>query len=405
MKQKPAILQVIPDLDAGGAELSTLEIVDALHSIGVPALVATEGGRMAPEVERLGGDLFLMPAASKNPYQMIRNKQLLQRWIAERNVMLVHARSRAPAWSSLWAARKTGTPFVTTYHGAYGEAEPFKRLYNSVMARGDMVIANSKFTADLVRTRHQTPEERLRIIYRGVDIEKFSKSAIPNERREGLLAAWGVPKGRKIILLPARLTRWKGQGVVIAAMKTMIEKGRDCGAITIIAGDHQGRHEYVDELKRQISSSGLEERVLLVGHCTDMAAAYSLAHVTIIASIEPEAFGRTSAEAQAMGCPVIATNIGAPSETVRAKPVVPDSEMTGWLVPPDEPEALANALSQALAMDEGKYRQLAQAAVANVATHFSDRLMKSRTLAVYDNLLGTDYASQYKQVNRERSVV
>jgi glycosyltransferase involved in cell wall biosynthesis len=398
LKQQPAILQIIPHLETGGAELSTLEIVDALSKIGVCALVATQGGRMAGDIERLGGEIIPMSAATKNPLKMFRNKQLLQTLIVERGVVLMHARSRAPAWSAMLASVKTDIPFVTTYHGAYGELEPFKKLYNSVMARGDRVIANSVFTADHIRARHGTSDNRLRVIYRGVHLEQFSASAVSNERREALRKQWDVPKGHKIILHAARLTRLKGHAIVIAAMKKLIEQGQDKDAIIVFAGDHRGRRAYVEELRQQIASAGLNKRIRLVGHCSDMAAAFALATVSILASTEPETFGRTSAEAQAMGCPVIATNIGAPPETVRAKPFVEESEITGWLVPPADPEAMATALGKVLAMNEQGFRELAIRARDNVTSNFSDELMKVRTLEVYDELLGTGFAARY--VNR-----
>ena len=398
-KQKPVILQVVPHLETGGAELSTLEMVDALSKAGGQALVVSEGGRMAGDVERLGGELVHMSVATKNPVQMFRNKQLLEQLIIERNVLLLHARSRAPAWSSLLASAHIKIPFVTTYHGAYGEMEPFKRFYNSVMARGDVVIANSQFTADLVRERHHTEGERLRVIYRGVNLERFSRDAISVGRLEALRSKWGLEPDIPVILHPARLTRWKGQGVVIRAMAKLIKQGKDHKAVVILAGDHQGREDYVRELKEQIAELQLEERVKLIGHCADMAAAYALADVTIIASIEPEAFGRTSAEAQAMGCPVIATNIGAPPETVRAMPFVLKNEMTGWLVPPQQPESLAHSLAEFFSMDEDSHKKISKNAIRNVAEYFSDDLMKIQTLAIYDELLGTGFATRYGEVS------
>ncbi len=398
MKRIPVILQIIPHLDAGGAELSTLEIVEALVRVGARALVATQGGRLAGEVERLGGTIIPMEAATKNPLMMYRNKQLLESLLEEYKVDVLHARSRAPAWSSLLASMVIKVPFVTTYHGAYGEMEPFKRLYNSVMARGDLVIANSKFTADLVRRRHGTDEKRLRIVYRGVDLKKFSQEAVSRDRMQGLREKWGISRDKKIILHPARLTRWKGQGNVIEAMGKLLERGAGENAIAVLAGDHQGRDDYRLELQNQIAKRGLQDRVRLVGHCSDMAAAYALAHVTIIASTAPEAFGRTSAEAQALGGPVIATNIGAPPETVLARPFVPRQQITGWLVPPEEPGALASALASALAMERLEYEQLAKRARQNVEENFSDRNMKIRTLAIYDELLQTDLSARYREL-------
>ena len=395
LKQNPVILQVIPQLATGGAELSTLEMVDAICSVGGEALVVTEGGRMEDRLKALGGEIVTMSVATKNPLQIFRNKQELEGLIVKRNVALVHARSRAPAWSSLLASTKINIPFVTTYHGAYGEMEPFKRLYNSVMARGDIVIANSRFTADLVQARHGTPDERLRVIYRGVDVKRFSRQKVSDERVQALRKQWGIAEDRLIILHPARLTRWKGQGVVIRAMKELAGLSAAKKAVLVLAGDHQGREDYLRELEQLIEDLNLGDRVALVGHCADMAAAYALAHVTIIASTEPEAFGRTSAEAQAMGCPVIATNIGAPPETVRATPFVLPQDMTGWLVRPEEPKELATALKASLALSESDYKNISKNATLNVREYFSDDLMKVQTLEVYDELLGTNLAAGF----------
>ena len=374
-----------------------MEIVEALVTVGVPALVATQGGRMTSEIERLGGEIITMSAATKNPLEIFRNKQRLEQLISERNVSLLHARSRAPAWSSLLASARIDIPFVTTYHGAYGELAPFKRLYNSVMARGDIVIANSKFTADLVRARHQTQDSRLRIIYRGVALERFSQSTVTDAKLEQLRAKWDVPEEQKIIFHPARLTRLKGHGVLIDGIKELFLRTGKQNLVVIFAGNFEGRRAYVDELGQKIASLGLRDHIKFVGHCSDMASAYSLAHVTIIASTEPETFGRTSAESQAMGCPVIATNIGAPPETVRATPNVPQSEVTGWLVPPADPVALSNALEEVLTMSTDHYQQLTSRAIDNIRQSFSDKLMKAQTLAVYDELLGTDLASRYER--------
>ena len=329
----PTILQIIPNLDTGGAELSTVEIASAIVAAGGRALVATGGGKLAQRITEAGGEIIAFPAASKNPLQMMANARALAKLIEHHAIDLVHARSRAPAWSALWAARWTKRPFITTYHGAYNERGPLKRAYNSVMAKGDIVIANSAYTAGLIRSRYGTPETRIRVIHRGVDPSVYDPDAISQDRLMNLRRTWAVDPTDRIVLLPARLTRWKGQGVLIEAMKrlTSIPGPR---VVAILAGGDQGRSDYTRELTGLITDLGLTDNVRLVGHVDDMAAAFALADVSVIASIEPEAFGRTSIEAQMMGCPVIATNIGAPPETVLAPPRVVPSERTGWLIPP-----------------------------------------------------------------------
>lgn len=390
---KPTILQIIPNLDTGGAELSTLEIVSALAAAGARALVATEGGRLEADVPLRGGELVRFPAATKSPLRMLHNAVALGRIIREQGIGLVHARSRAPAWSALIAARRAGVPFVTTYHGAYAERGAAKRLYNSVMARGDRVIANSGYTAKLIRDRYGTPDERLRIIHRGVDLGTFDPARIGAERRRVLSAAWGIGPGQRVILQAARLTSWKGQRVLIEAAAVLAKAGRLGDAVVVLAGDDQGRTGYTAELRQRADELGLGDRVRMPGHVPDIAAALAVAHVAVVASTEPEAFGRAAAEAQAMGCPVIATNIGAPAETViGAGPDGPGEAATGWLVPPGEPEALAAALGAALEMAPDVRLALGARARRHVAARFTVEAMQHATLSVYDELLGTRLA-------------
>lgn len=390
---RPTILQIIPRLDTGGAELTTIEITEAVVRAGGRMLVATEGGRLAGEIERHGGTLITLAAGTKNPARIVANAGRLARIIREERVSLIHARSRAPAWSAFLAARRTAIPFVTTYHGAYGEKDPAKRLYNSVMARGDIVIANSGFTADLVAGRYGTPRERIRVIYRGVEGATFDPAAIGQERKARLRAAWGIPEGAKVVLQAARLTGWKGQAVVIAAASRLASEGHLDDTFVVLAGDDQGRTGYRSELERQVAAAGLIGKVLLPGHCDDMPAAFSIARVAVVASTEPEAFGRAATEAQVMGCPVIATNIGAPPETVRAQPAVAAGEDTGWLVPPGDAAALARCLSEALSAGESARLAMGERARSHVLARFSLEGLKRQTLAAYDELLGTRLAA------------
>ena len=328
---RPTILQIIPALDTGGAELSTVEMAAAIVASGGRALVATQGGRLSVRVIEAGGEIIPFAAATKNPARMMSNARALAALVRREHVDLIHARSRAPAWSALAAARATKRPFITTYHGAYAERGPLKRAYNSVMARGDVVIANSNYTAGLIKTRYGTPAVRIRVIHRGVDPAVFDPAVIKAERLETLRANWRIEPQQRVMLHAARLTRWKGQGVVIDALK-LLKSVSDW--VCVFAGDDQGRAEYSNELRDQIAGAGLEQRVRFVGHVDDMPAAFAAATASLIASTEPEAFGRTAIEAQMMGCPVIATNIGAPPETVLSVPAVPATQRTGWLVAP-----------------------------------------------------------------------
>jgi glycosyltransferase involved in cell wall biosynthesis len=387
---RPTILQIVPHLDTGGAELSAVEIAAAVVRAGGRALVLAEpGGRLAVRITDAGGEVMAFPAAAKSPLRLALNAAAIARLIGEERVDLVHARSRAPAWSAR-------VPFVTTYHGAYGERNAAKRLYNSVMARGDIVIANSRYTADLIAQRYGTDRGRMEVIHRGIDAAVFSPDRVGPERVAALRETWGVSRGEQVILQAARLTAWKGQSVLIDAAGRLAADGRLDNAVVVLAGDAQGRDAYTQALKARVAEAGLEGRVRLVGHVEDIAAACLAAQVTVVASTEPEAFGRAAIEAQAMGSPVIATAIGAPPETVLAEPAVPRDAITGWLVPPGDAGALAERLAQALRLPAPERAALANRARAHVLAQFTVEAMQRRTLAVYDRLLATVLERRFK---------
>ena len=377
------ILQIIPRLDTGGAERTTVDIAEALVNAGARALVATESGRLIPELQAKGGIWIPFPAATKNPFGILANVSRLEKIIHQEAVDLLHARSRAPAWTSLLAARRTKTPFVTTYHGSYSGSSAVKVLYNSVMARGDGVIANSHYTADLIRKMHPFASNMIQIIHRGTDMRQFSNAAVDPSRVQALRHAWNVPRDKRIILLAARLTGWKGQKYLIEATALLRERGID-DVVTILAGDAQGRTHYVSELEALIAERGLTGHVHLVGHCSDMPAAFLAASAVAVPSTEPEAFGRSAVEAQAMGTPVVVTELGAVPETVL---VTPPSERTGWRVPPANAHALADALHEALTLGATARESLADRARHHVETQFSLESMTQDTLGVYHRLL------------------
>ena len=394
--KRPTILQIIPELDTGGAELSAIEITDAIVRAGGRALVLSEGGRLAPRIAASGGEFVPFPAATKNPVRLLWNAHVIRRMIAGEGVDLVHARSRAPAWSALIAARRAGKPFVTTYHGAYNEKTRLKKVYNEVMSKGDVVIANSGYTKRLIEQRYGTPSEKIRVIYRGVDGDKFDPAAISTERKAALLSRWGAGPDARIVLQPARLTNWKGQSVVIEAARLLEKDGRLGDCLIVLAGDDQGRDDYRRRLESEIKAAGLERKVILPGHVDDIPAALAISHLAVVASIEPEAFGRVATEAQVMGCPVIATDIGAPPETVAAPPKVSREEATGWLVPPGDAARLAAAMAEALSLGPDALAALQSRARSRVLTHFSLESMRLDTLDVYDKLLGTGLKAAYR---------
>ncbi|MEX0744588.1 MAG: glycosyltransferase family 4 protein [Phycisphaeraceae bacterium] len=390
------ILQVVPRLETGGSEQAAVEITEALARAGASALVATEGGRMATAVIRAGGKIVPLPVASKNPLTILANARRLARLIEEREVDLVHARSRAPAWSALLAARRTGRPFVTTYHGAYTDMGPIKALYNGVMGRGDRVIANSLFTADLIATRQHVARERIRIIYRGIDTAIFDPLVVPPGPVARLREGWGVAPETKVVLHAARLTGLKGQRQTIEAVARLDREGAFENAVAIFAGDAPGKEAYRQELIRRIAQRGLEGKVKLVGHCQDMAVAFLAAHVALVPSLVPETFGRTSIEAQAMGCPVIIYDLGALPETIVAAESG-DPEFTGWLAPHGDVEELAARIRRALALTQAERTAIGVRGNAHVHALFELAQMQVKTLAVYDELLGTHLAEAFER--------
>ena len=392
------ILQVVPRLDAGGSELATIEIAQALSRAGASALVATEGGRMAEEVGKADGEILTLPVASKSPFTILANIGRLTKLIRDRKVDLVHARSRAPAWSALLAARRTGKPFVTTYHGAYGGVGPFKAFYNSVMARGDRVIANSRYTASVIEARDARAKVRIRVIYRGVDRNVFCPSAVNAQAIDALRSAWGVPPGTKIVLHAARLTRIKGQRDLIAAAALANAEGALRDAVVILAGDAPGRDAYREELLRLIARHGLGCKVRLAGHCREMPVAYLASQVAVTTSTVPETFGRTSIEAQSMGCPVIVPDLGALPETILAHGQG-QAGFTGWLFPPRDIASLASHIGRALALSTAERAAIGARAQEHVAANFTLAQMQEATLAVYDELLGSDLAQRFKDAS------
>ena len=372
----PTVLQLLPSLETGGVERGTVEIAEALADAGWTPLVASSGGRMVHEVERAGATHLLFPADNKNPVVMWKNIARLEQVIATHDVDILHVRSRAPAWSALVAARRAGIPLVTTFHGNYAASAPFKRLYNSVMTRGDRVIAISDFIGEQVIEAYGADPDRVRVIPRGVDLRLFDPAAVTPARLIALAESWRVSDGELVVLLPGRLTRWKGQYVMIEALARLERGGMRC----LLVGDDQGRDRYRRSLQGDIDRLGFAETAHIFGHCGDMPAAYMLADVVVSTSVEAEAFGRIVAEAQAMGRPVIATDHGAARETVI------EGE-TGWLVPPGDAGALADAIKVALALDGEARERLASRAIAHVRANFTRDLMCRRTLDVYLELI------------------
>jgi glycosyltransferase involved in cell wall biosynthesis len=379
---KPAILQIVPRLDTGGAERSTIDVAEALIADGYAALVASEGGRMTEELKAAGGELIALAASSKSPVTILANALKLKRAIAARNVKLVHARSRAPAWSGLIAARLAGVPFVATYHGLYGASNALKRWYNSVMVRGAAVIANSDWTAKHIAAEYGAHAKRVVVIPRGVDPMRFDAAGIAPDRVSALRKSWGVAEDDVVVLLPGRLTRLKGQLVLIEALAQMKAEGTLDGLRAVLAGDAQGRDAYRAEVARAIEAAGLGDRVIVAGHVGDMAAAYLACDIALSASIYAESFGRVPVEAAVMGKPAIATDHGGARETVVAG-------QSGSLTPPGDAAALARALERMIAIGAEGRRAMGAKGRAHVLGRYTRERMCAATLALYREILGT----------------
>lgn len=373
----PIVLQVLPALDSGGVERGTLEIAAAIEQAGGRALVASAGGRMLGGLARTGAGHFTLPLASRDPWRIWRNAAALEELIVRERVDIVHARSRAPGWAAWLAARRAGVAFVTTYHGAYNENFPFKRRYNAVMARGRLVIAISGFIAELIQARHGVAPARIRMIPRGVDPAIFDPARVNGDRVPRLARAWRVEDGQKIILLPGRLTRWKGQTVLIHALSRL----RDPDAVVVLAGSDQGRRGYSAELAALARRLGVEHRLRIVGNVDDMPAALKLSDIVVNASTDPEAFGRVVIEAQAMARPVVATDHGGAVETVI-------HGVTGWRVRPNDADELAGMLDAVLAQPLATRLTMGEQARAMVQARFTVKAMQDATLDVYRELLG-----------------
>ena len=374
----PAVLQVVPRLVSGGVERGTVEVTAALAAAGWRAYVASAGGPMVEEVERAGGVHLTLPVAAKNPLVMWRNVARIEAEIRRHRIDIVHARSRAPAWSTWAAARRGGTHFVTTFHNAYGAGNALRRLYNSAMAKGERVIAISDFVADYARTVYGVEPARLRVIPRGVDVTRFDPADVAPERVAQLAAEWRLPPERgRVVLLPGRLTRWKGQLDLIEAAARL---GPRTDLLFLLVGSGADRPEYTREIEETIARHRLGDRVRLLPACRDMPAAFLLADLVVSASTRPEGFGRVIVEAQAMGRPVVATDHGGARETV-----IPGE--TGWLAPPGDVPALAAAIEAALDRPAEARAALAARAIEHVRRDFTTERMCARTLAVYRELV------------------
>lgn len=375
--KKPVVLQVLPELETGGVELGTIEIASELAKHGIKNFVASQGGRMEHELQKLGVPHFTLNLKSKNPFTILKNAKKLEAYIKENNINIVHARSRAPAWSAYLAAKKAGVHYMATFHGTYGLGPwGIKKIYNKVMVMGERVIVISNHIKNHVLKNYKVDESKLRLVFRCVNLERFSPEAVSQERMIQKVKEYNIPDDKPVLFLGGRITKWKGQHLLIEALSKMKNQDYYC----IIAGDEQGREEYFKGLMALAKKLNLGNKVGIYGKVLDMPAAMMVSDVVLSTAIEPEAFGRIAIEGQAMGKIVVASNIGGSLDSVI-------DGVTGKLYQYDNPQALADALDWALALSMSEKKKISAAAQKNVRENFTKEIMCDKTIKVYEELL------------------
>lgn len=369
-------MQILPSLNQGGVERGTLEIAEAILAAGGRAIVVSTGGVMATRLHRMGAEHITLPVASKNPLRWPFIRRRLRQVMIKEGVDLVHVRSRAPAWIAMAAARAIKVPVVSTIHGRFKAGNIFKRYYNSIMVRSDYIIAISRYIAGLVKDQFPRVTDRITTIHRGVNVKMFDPAEVSAQRVINAAHHLGIPDHKKVVMLPARPSLWKGQQIIIEAMAQLSQKD----TILVLVGALSGTASFQQRLTASISQLGLEGRVKLAPESQDMPAAMMLADVVVMPSLTPEPFGRVAVEAQAMGRPVVAFNHGGAAESIIAGE-------TGWLAMPGDVSSLAEAVEQALTLKTRERKQFANRARQHIVANFSTDLMISKTLRIYAKAL------------------
>ena len=383
MSSNLKVLQVIPKLGYGGAETGCYDIAHYLPENNCESFIVTSGGELLKFVDRKKVKIFILPVQSKNPLLIFINTIILIGIIFIYNISLVHARSRAPAWSCLLATKITGRKFVTTFHGTYNFKSNFKKIYNSVMIRADLIIAGSNFIFSHIKknySKYLNDKKKLMVIFRGINVDYFDPTTKIEIDENKLLKKWDIEKDKKIILLPGRLTSWKGQEVFIEAINLVnTELGYEA-FYAVILGSDQGRDLYKKKLIRLTEQYRLSKQIRFIDHCKDMALAYKVSDIVISASIEPEAFGRVAVEAQSMEKTIIASNIGGSNETII-------DEKTGFLYEAGNAKSLSNKILAILNMDEAQLKSIGTEGRKNIVQKFNVEKMCYSTYSEYKRLL------------------
>ncbi len=388
-KNLPVVMQILPALESGGVERGTIDLAKALKKDGFEPIVVSSGGVLLHQLREAGVLHLVLPVASKNPITIYRNVKKIIGLIKKYKVDIIHVRSRAPMWSAYFACKKTKTKLVATVHGTYSvkfwkfNNFAIKRLYNSIMLKADRIIAVSNFIKTYIVQNYSKKNQELPIevldkistIQRGTDLNYFNLEKISKNRVINLVNSWNLPEDRKIIMLPARFTAWKGHEFLIEAL-TKVKSDFFC----IFVGSDHGHEIFREELEEKIIKAELAGKVKIVGVCKDMPAAYAVSHLVISSSVRPEAFGRVAIEAQASSRIIIATKIGGSLETII------DGE-TGFLVEPQDSKELARLIDKVLAFSEEESSSFGKNARKHVEENFSSQKMCSSTIQIYRELL------------------
>ena len=383
MTTKINILQVIPRLGYGGAETGCYDIAHFLAEQECGSYIATSGGELLKFIKKNKVGLIKLPVDSKNPIMIILNAIFLSVFIVFKKINIVHARSRAPAWSCYLACLITNRIFVTTFHGTYNFKSKIKKFYNSVMLRSKLTIAGSNFIFGHINDNYNeylNKKKKLRVIFRGINIDYFNQKNISILKQEKLKKEWNLEPNKFTILMPGRLTYWKGQEKFIEALNILIEDYSITNFQAILLGSDQGRKVYTKKLYSLVERYSLNKKVKFINHCKEMPLAYSLADVVVSASIEPEAFGRVAVESQSMGKPIVASDIGGSKETVLNK-------KSGYLYKHDDPRELAKSLNTVIHLNQEELKLMGNEGRKNVTKKFDVEVMCDSNLREYKKLL------------------
>jgi glycosyltransferase involved in cell wall biosynthesis len=383
MSSKLKVLQVIPRLGYGGAETGCYDLAHYLHEHNCLSYIVTSGGELTKYINKKKVKLIKLPVHSKNPILIFFNSIILILIILFFNISIVHARSRAPAWSCLLATKITRRKFVTTFHGTYNFNSLIKKFYNSIMLRSDLIIAGSNFIFSHIRNNYSkyfNLKKKFLVIFRGINVDYFDPTTILESEEDKLITKWKLKKDKKIILMPGRLTSWKGHEVFIEAINLVNKELGYEAFYAIILGSDQGRDIYSKKIKRLAEQYRLTNQLKFIDHCKDMALAYKISDFVVSASIEPEAFGRVSVEAQSMKKTIIASNIGGSKETII-------DNVTGFLFESGKSESLSKKIIEVLQLDESTLKSMGNEGRKNIINKFNVEKMCFSTYAQYQKLV------------------